>query len=53
MEQTEEVRVKAAQQYQAMLTNLQNLSAQQSNYLNAFAGFIDSPFAQVSLDMMA
>lgn len=53
MEQNEEVRVKAAQQYQAMLTNLQNMSAQQSNYLNAFANFIDSPFAQVSLNLMA
>lgn len=53
MERTEETRIKAAQQYQAMLTNLQNLSSQQQNYLNAFAGFIDSPFAQVSLDMMA
>jgi hypothetical protein len=53
MEQMEAVRVKAAQQYQAMLTNLQNLSSQQANYLNAFAGFIDSPFAQASLNLMA
>ncbi|MGE4064729.1 MAG: hypothetical protein AB7E79_15305 [Rhodospirillaceae bacterium] len=53
MEQMQEVRMKAAQQYQAMLTNLQNLSAQQSNYLNAFAGFIDSPFAQASLNLLA
>lgn len=53
MEETEKVRIKAAQQYQAMVANLENMSAQQQNYLNAFAGFIDSPFAQVSLDMMA
>lgn len=53
MEQMEEVRIKAAQQYQAMLTNLQNMSAQQQNYLNAFSGFIDSPFAQASLSLMA
>lgn len=53
MEQLEEVRMKAAQQYQAMLTNLNNMSAQQQNYLNAFAGFIDSPFAQASLSLLA
>lgn len=53
MEDIEKTRVKAAQQYQAMLTNLQNLSSQQQNYLNAFAGFIDSPFAQASLNLLA
>lgn len=53
MEQMEEVQMKAAQQYQAMLTNLQNLSSQQQNYLNAFAGFIDSPFAMASLNLLA
>ncbi|MCA9268563.1 MAG: hypothetical protein KDA41_08840, partial [Planctomycetales bacterium] len=52
-DQLEEVRIKAAQQYQAMLTNLENLSQQQQNYLNAFAGFIDSPFAQASLNLIA
>jgi hypothetical protein len=53
MEQLEDVRIKAAQQYQAMLTNLQNLSQQQQNYLNAFAGFIDSPFAAATLNLLA
>lgn len=53
MSQMQEVQVKAAQQYQAMLTNLQNLSSQQQNYLNAFAGFIDSPFTQASLSLIA
>jgi hypothetical protein len=53
MEEMEASRVKAAQQYQAMLANLQNLSSQQANYLNAFAGFIDSPFAQASLNLLA
>jgi len=53
MEEMQEIRMKAAQQYQAMLTNLQNMSSQQSNYLNAFAGFLDSPFAQASLSLMA
>lgn len=53
MSEMQEAQVKAAQQYQAMLTNLQNLSSQQQNYLNAFAGFIDSPFAQASLSLIA
>ncbi len=53
MSQMQEAQVKAAQQYQAMLTNLQNLSSQQQNYLNAFAGFIDSPFTQASLSLLA
>lgn len=53
MERMQDVQMKAAQQYQAMLTNLQNLSSQQQNYLNAFAGFIDSPFTQASLSLIA
>jgi len=53
MEETQAAQVKAAQQYQAMLTNLQNMSSQQQNYLQAFSGFIDSPFAQAALDLMA
>ena len=40
-------------QYLAMQANLQNLQSVQSNYLSAFAGFIDDPFAQASLDLIA
>jgi hypothetical protein len=53
MEEMEKVRITAAQQYQAMLTNLQNMSSQQENYLNAFAGFLKSPFALASLNIKA
>lgn len=53
MERMEQVRITAAQQYQAMLTNLENLSQQQQNYLNAFAGFLDSPFALATLNITA
>jgi hypothetical protein len=51
--QNEDVQVKAAQQYLAMQANLQNLSMQQSNYLNAFSGFITDPFSQSLLDINA
>lgn len=53
MEKLQESQMKAAQQYQAMMTNLQNMSAQQQNYLNAFAGFLNSPFAQATLNLTA
>ncbi len=49
----EEVRIKAAQQFLAMQANLDNLSREQENYLNAFSGFIRGPFAQAMLDINA
>lgn len=52
-QQEQDTKVKAAQQYLAMQANLQNLQSVQSNYLSAFAGFIDDPFAQASLDLIA
>lgn len=52
-QQEQDVKVKAAQQYLAMQANLQNLQSVQSNYLNAFAGFVDDPFAQASLNLIA
>ncbi len=51
MEKLQESQMKAAQQYEAMMINLRNLSAQQQNYLNAFAGFLSSPFAQSTLNL--
>ncbi|MBX7199521.1 MAG: hypothetical protein K1X51_09100 [Rhodospirillaceae bacterium] len=45
-------KVAAAQQYLAMQSNLQNLQSVQSNYLQAFSGFVDDPFAQASLDLI-
>ena len=51
--QTQDQQVKAAQQYQAMKANLANLQNTQNNYLQAFAGFVDDPFAQVSLNITA
>ena len=45
--------VQAAQQFLAMQANLQNLQSVQSNYLQAFSGFIDDPFAQASLNLIA
>lgn len=53
LQQEQDAKVKAAQQYLAMQANLQNLQSVQSNYLNAFAGFIDDPFAQASLNLIA
>ncbi len=52
-QQQQDTKVKAAQQYLAMQANLQNLQSVQSNYLSAFSGFIDDPFAQASLDLIA
>ena len=51
--QEQDIKVKAAQQYLAMQANLQNLQSVQSNYLQAFSGFIDDPFAQAALDLIA
>lgn len=42
--------VEAAQQQQAMLVNLDNLSQQQQNYVNVFANFVTSPF---TFDLLA
>jgi hypothetical protein len=53
MEDTQELQVKTAQQYLAMQSNLQNLTQVQNNYLQAFAGFIDDPFAQATLNLIA
>jgi hypothetical protein len=50
---SQSAQVKAAQQYLAMQANLQNLQSVQSNYLNAFSGFVDDPFAQAALDLIA
>jgi hypothetical protein len=47
--ETEKLQVKAQQQIQAMYYNLENLSAQQQNYIQAFAGFVKSPFLQFSI----
>jgi hypothetical protein len=51
--QEQAIKVKAAQQYLAMQANLQNLQSVQSNYLQAFSGFVDDPFAQASLNLIA
>ena len=45
--------VQAAQQFLAMQANLQNLQSVQSNYLQAFSGFVDDPFAQAALNLIA
>jgi len=50
-QQTEELRIKAAQQYQAMMANLQNIQTQQSNYLQAFSSFVGDAFTQSLLDI--
>ena len=52
-DELEEVRIRAAQQFLAMEANLDNLSRQQRNYLDAFAGFISSPFLRATLDLRA
>jgi hypothetical protein len=49
LDQTQELQIKAQQQIQAMQTNLESLSSQQANYLQAFAGAVRSPFLQISL----
>ncbi len=48
----QDAKVQAAQQYLAMQANLQNLQSVQSNYLEAFSGFVDDPFAQASLSLI-
>lgn len=49
---TQAAQAKAAQQFLAMQSNLQNLQAVQSNYLQAFSGFVsDDPFAQTALNI--
>jgi hypothetical protein len=50
-QQTEDIRIKAAQQYLAMQANLQNLQSQQANYLAAFADFAGDAFTQSLLDI--
>ncbi len=50
-QRSEDIRVKAAQQYLAMQANLQNLQSQQANYLAAFSGFVGDPFTQSMLDI--
>ncbi|MDX2145651.1 MAG: hypothetical protein SFV19_20025 [Rhodospirillaceae bacterium] len=47
--QTQELQIKTAQQVQAMFYNLQTLSSQQQNYIQAFAGFVRSPFFQINI----
>lgn len=49
LEQTQELQIKAQQQIQAMFYNLENLSTQQQNYIQAFAGFVRSPFLQFNI----
>lgn len=52
-QQIQQQQIKAAQQYHAMQSNLANLQSMQRNYLDAFAGFVDDPFAQASLNLSA
>jgi hypothetical protein len=47
--ETQELQIKSQQQLMAMFNNLQNLSSQQQNYLQAFAGFVRSPFLQINI----
>jgi hypothetical protein len=47
--ETQELQIKTAQQIQAMFYNLQTLSSQQQNYIQAFAGFVRSPFLQINI----
>ncbi|MDX2223507.1 MAG: hypothetical protein SFV21_12205 [Rhodospirillaceae bacterium] len=49
IEETEKLQITTAQQIQAMEINLDNLSEQQRTYLNAFAGYVRSPFLRISL----
>ncbi|MBL8644580.1 MAG: hypothetical protein JNK21_11655 [Rhodospirillaceae bacterium] len=49
LSETEKLQIKAQQQIQAMYYNLETLSAQQQNYVQAFAGFVKSPFLQISI----
>lgn len=47
--ETQRLQVKAQQQIQAMFYNLETLSSQQQNYIQAFAGFVKSPFLSISI----
>jgi hypothetical protein len=49
--QSQNLKVKTAQQYLAMQANLQNLQSVQANYLNAFGSFVKDPFAQAFLNI--
>ena len=48
---TEKLQMTTAQQIQAMMVNLDNLSQQQQNYINAFAGYVHSPFLRLNLQV--
>ncbi len=50
---TQVVQAEAAQQFLGIQANLRNLTSMQSNYMQAFSGFIDDPLAQVALDQNA
>lgn len=52
-QQIQTQQIKAAQEYHAMQANLANLQSMQRNYLDAFAGFVDDPFAQAALNLTA
>lgn len=47
--ETEKLQIKAQQQIQAMYYNLETLSSQQQNYIQAFAGYVKSPFLSISI----
>ena len=47
--ETQKLQIKAQQQIQAMVVNLDNLSQQQQTYIQAFAGFVRSPFLQFNI----
>ncbi|MBL8630433.1 MAG: hypothetical protein JNM81_12425 [Rhodospirillaceae bacterium] len=49
LNETEKLQIKVQQQVQAMYYNLETLSSQQQNYIQAFAGYVKSPFLQISV----
>ncbi len=49
LNQTQELQIKAQQQLQAMQYNLENLQSVQQNYVQAFGGYVTSPFLQFSI----
>ena len=49
LEATEKLQVTTVQQILAMQVNLEAMSQQQQNYLQAFAGFVKSPFLRINL----
>lgn len=51
LEQTENLQVTTVQQILAMQTNLDSMSQQQRFYLQAFAGFVRSPFLRINLEI--